>query len=362
MVVAVIMLLMSVASALSMVGPLRYNFYNSSCPKAEQVVRKTIEEIVFKDPTMGAAFLNMFFYDCFLQGCDASVLLDPLDDDVYEKRWKWAYLRAYDAVEAVCHGVVSCTDIVALAARDDRFAMRGLDIKDMVVLSGAHSFGISHCVDIQYRLYPSTLYPAGDSTMNTTYAARVREVCPSNLSSWVLGPTVNNNRVTDPNMLSNQYYSNVLTGQVLFKSDQMLMSHNATAAKVSFYAANLLAWKVRFTAALVKMGNIRVLTGTQGGGMAIVLTLLMFFVAPGLSGTMATTGPLRYQFYNSSCPKAEEVVRKTTQQIISEDPSKGAAFVYLFYEDCFIVLVIHQSSCYHLLVLSNLTLFRACVV
>ncbi|GJM94518.1 hypothetical protein PR202_ga11167 [Eleusine coracana subsp. coracana] len=284
MVVAVIMLLMSVASALSMVGPLRYNFYNSSCPKAEQVVRKTIEEIVFKDPTMGAAFLNMFFYDCFLQGCDASVLLDPLDDDVYEKRWKWAYLRAYDAVEeikttveAVCHGVVSCTDIVALAARDDRFAMRGLDIKDMVVLSGAHSFGISHCVDIQYRLYPSTLYPAGDSTMNTTYAARVREV--------------------------------------------------------------------RFTAALVKMGNIRVLTGTQGGGMAIVLTLLMFFVAPGLSGTMATTGPLRYQFYNSSCPKAEEVVRKTTQQIISEDPSKGAAFVYLFYEDCFIVLVIHQSSC-----------------
>lgn len=65
----VLMLLVWAAPALSvttMAGPLRYNFYNSSCPKAEQVVRKTTEEIISKNRTMGAALLNMFYYDCFI--------------------------------------------------------------------------------------------------------------------------------------------------------------------------------------------------------------------------------------------------------------------------------------------------------
>lgn len=223
-----------------------------------------------------------------------------------------AYMRTYGAVnqiktavEAICPGVVSCSDIIALAARDattvsggfsfpmptgrrdalvsvpnqdfdhysipdpywdvenliQAFASRGLDIDDLVVLSGAHSFGISQCGAVQKRLYPTT-----DTTMNSTYAAALKQVCTADLDlRWYrAGPDVNNNRVTDPNVLSNQYYSNVLTGQVLFKSDQTLMSRNDTAAKVAFYAANPLAWKVRFAAALVKMSKIHVLTGTQG--------------------------------------------------------------------------------------------------
>ncbi|TVU18012.1 hypothetical protein EJB05_34077, partial [Eragrostis curvula] len=307
----VLMLLMSAAPPLgakTMAGPLRYDFYKSSCPKAEQVVRKTTQEIILKNATMGAALLNMFVYDCFIEGCDASPLLAVRDDaDDFEVRWEYATLRAYDAVdeikaavEAVCPGVVSCADIIALAARDatsiaggftfamptgrrdsltsvpytyedsmpgslaslqfliDKFATKGLDIEDMVVLFGAHSFGMSHCEDVDRRLYPTV-----DPTMNATYAAALKEVCPPH--SWgALGPWINNNRVTDPNVLSNQYYNNVLTGQVLFKSDQALMSRNETAAKVAYYAANPLAWKVRFAAALVRMGNIKVLTGTQG--------------------------------------------------------------------------------------------------
>lgn len=203
------------------------------------------------------------------------------------------------AVEAVCPGVVSCADILALAARDattisggfsfpmptgrrdipivpssiedptvgpyenagyhiDVFAKRGLDIEDLVVLSAAHSFGRSHCIDVVDRLYPTQ-----DPTMNATYAAALKGACPP--QPWyVEGPVVNNNRVTDPNQLSNQYFSNVLTGQVLFKSDQSLMSRDDTAAKVAFYAGNPLAWKARFAVALVKMGNFHVLTGTQG--------------------------------------------------------------------------------------------------
>ncbi|TVU18016.1 hypothetical protein EJB05_34081, partial [Eragrostis curvula] len=299
----VLMLLILVAPALSgnmMSGPLRYDYYSSSCPKAEAVVRKTTGEIITKDPTMGAAFLMMFFFDCFTQGCDASLLLDQTEKDAWvEKSFMSSYLRAYGAVdeikaavEAVCPGVVSCADILALAARDsttisggfsfpmptgrrdamasimyydfehsvpdpysglqtliDSFAIRGLDVDDLVALSGAHSFGMSHCIGVVNRLYPTT-----DATMNATYAEELRKV----------GPLFNNNRVTDPNELSSQYYSNVLSGQVLFMSDQTLTSRNDTAAKVAFYAGNPLAWKVHFSAAMVKMSGLHVLTGTQG--------------------------------------------------------------------------------------------------
>lgn len=208
------------------------------------------------------------------------------------------------AVEAICPGIVSCSDIIALAARDatffsagfffsmptgrhdtlisiaehdipnrhmqveeliKSFAARGLDIDDLVVLSGAHSFGISHCRAVKDRLYPTV-----DTSMNATYAAALKEVFTPDLNysnngvEINNGPELNNNRVTDPNVLSNQYYKNILTRRVLFKSDQTLMNRNDTAEKVMFYAAKTLAWKVRFAAALVTMGGLQVLTGTQG--------------------------------------------------------------------------------------------------
>ncbi|TVU02686.1 hypothetical protein EJB05_51800, partial [Eragrostis curvula] len=322
MVVVVMMLLTFVAPALSgetIAGQLSYDFYSSSCPRAEEVIQKTTWEIISKDTNMGAALVKFFFLDCFVMGCDASLLLAVDDDNPdTEKSMLHQHGYAYDnvdnvnlyntvnkikeAVEAICPGVVSCADILALAARDsaaiaggfsfamptgrrdtprpfyyymdyhsdaphsyleafeliDSFAYRGLDIDDLVVLSGAHSFGIAHCGNFDSLLYPS-IHP----TMNATYAAELKKVCPWP-SPFEMGPIVNNNRVTDPNVLSNQYYSNVLTGQVLFWSDHMLMSRNDTAAKVAFYANNPLAWKVRFAAAMVKMGKIQVLTGTQG--------------------------------------------------------------------------------------------------
>jgi peroxidase len=75
---------------------------------------------------------------------------------------------------------------------------------------------------------------------------------------------INNNRVTDPNVLSNRFYSNLVTGQVLFVSDQQLMNRSDTAVKVSNNSADATTWMGQFAAALVKMGRIQVLTGTAG--------------------------------------------------------------------------------------------------
>ena len=94
-----------------------------------------------------------------------------------------------------------------------------------------------------------------------TLAAALVQACPRG------GPgstAVNNNAVTDPNVLSNQYYKNLATGEVMFTSDQTLTSSAATAKMVQDNAANPVAWMARFAGAMVKMGGIEVLTGTQG--------------------------------------------------------------------------------------------------
>ncbi|CAN6345185.1 unnamed protein product [Urochloa humidicola] len=216
-------------------------------------------------------------------------------------------LRGYDAVnkikaavESVCPGVVSCADILAFAVRDTavvsggfasfdmpsgrrdgvvsnffdmlqnipspilklqdlikNFAAKGLSVDDLVTLSGAHSFGQAHCSVFNGRLYPTV-----DPTMNATFAAALKTVCPPPSNGG--DPVVNNNRVTDPNVLSNQYYSNMVTGQVLFVSDQQLMNSTYTATKVANNSADAATWMGQFAAALVKMGGIQVLTGTTG--------------------------------------------------------------------------------------------------
>ncbi|XP_006654016.1 peroxidase 2-like [Oryza brachyantha] len=285
---------------------LQYGFYGSSCPKAEETVRNVVEGMIMNDPTMGAAFVRLFFHDCFVRGCDASILLDPTRSNRQTEKTAIP-LRGYDAVnkikaavEAVCPGVVSCSDILAFAARDsavvsgnfafampsgrrdglvssaldviqgipspafqlqdliDSFAAKGLTAGDLVILSGAHSFGLTHCSFVTSRLYPTV-----DPTMNATFAAALKKVCPPPAKGGG-GKAVSNNQVTDPNALSNQFFKNVATGQVMFTSDQTLTSRSDTAAMVADNAANPVAWMARFAAAMVKMGGIEVLTGNAG--------------------------------------------------------------------------------------------------
>jgi len=248
--------------------------------------------------------MNWFFFS--FQGCDASILLDQSNNNSQPEKLAIP-LRGYAevntikaAVEAVCPGVVSCADILAYAARDSAilsggfaFAMpggrrdgfvsnmndifgnlpapnmqvqdlitsfdkKGLNPTDLVALSGAHSFGQTHCSFVTPRLYPTV-----DTTMNATFAQGLKAVCPPP-SQGGGGTVLNNNRVTDPNKLSNQYYSNLATGQVMFTSDQTLTSSNTTNKMVQDNAANPIAWMARFAGAMVKMGGIQVLTGTQG--------------------------------------------------------------------------------------------------
>ncbi|XP_040378416.1 peroxidase 2-like [Oryza brachyantha] len=285
---------------------LELGYYKKSCPRVEAIVRDQVKKFVYKDAGVGAGLIRLVFHDCFVEGCDASVLLDPTPANPKPEKLSppnFPSLRGFDvidaakdAVERVCPGVVSCADIVAFAARDaayflsrmrvkinvpggrldgrrsldsdalnnlpppffnvnqliGAFAAKGLDAEDMVVLSGAHTVGRSHCSSfVSDRL-------AAPSDINGGFANFLKQRCPAGSD-----PTVNQDVVT-PNAFDNQYYKNVLSHKVLFTSDAALLTSPATAKMVSDNANIPGWWEDKFAKAFVKMASIGVKTGYQG--------------------------------------------------------------------------------------------------
>nr|XP_016502376.1 PREDICTED: peroxidase 3-like [Nicotiana tabacum] len=107
---------------------LQLNFYAKSCPKAEKIMQDYVQKHIPNAPSLAAALLRLHFHDCFVRGCDGSVLLN-FTSSTKNQTEKVAVpnqtLRGFSfidgvkkIVEAECPGVVSCADIVALVARD----------------------------------------------------------------------------------------------------------------------------------------------------------------------------------------------------------------------------------------------------
>jgi peroxidase len=138
------------------------------------------------------------------------------------------------------------------------FAAKGLDANDLVVLSGAHTVGRSHCSSFvgDGRLNAST------SDMNPALAASLRSQCPANPTA-ANDPTVVQDVVT-PGKLDSQYYKNVLNRNVLFTSDAALLKSGQTAAAVVRNAFVPGLWEQKFAKAMVKMASIEVKTGANG--------------------------------------------------------------------------------------------------
>ncbi|KQJ82616.1 peroxidase 72 [Brachypodium distachyon] len=288
-------------------------FYEHTCPQMQAVVGGIVAKEHAKDPRMAASLVRLHFHDCFVQGCDASVLLDDAHGRfTTEKRSNpnRDSLRGYEvideikaALEHACPGTVSCADIVAVAARDStvltggpgwevplgrrdsltaslsgsnnlipapndtlptiaaKFHNQGLDIVDLVALSGAHTIGDSRCVSFRQRLYNQNNDGRPDPTLNPAYAAELRGRCPKSGGDQTLF-------ALDPATqfrFDNQYYKNILAMNGLLNSDEVLLtqSHETMELVKSYAASNALFFE-HFARSMVKMGNISPLTGHSG--------------------------------------------------------------------------------------------------
>ncbi|CAF1905697.1 unnamed protein product [Brassica napus] len=114
---------------------LRVGFYSRSCPQAETIVRNLVRQRFGVDPTVTAALLRMHFHDCFVRGCDASLLIDSTNSE--KTAGPNGSVREFDLIdrikaqlEAACPSTVSCADIITLATRDS------------VALAGGPSYSI----------------------------------------------------------------------------------------------------------------------------------------------------------------------------------------------------------------------------
>ncbi|RDX79985.1 Peroxidase 16, partial [Mucuna pruriens] len=292
---------------------LQVDYYRNTCPNVESIVRSAVQMKLQQTFVTAPATLRLFFHDCFVRGCDASVILasrnntsekdNSLDLSLAGDGFD-TVIKAKAAVDSVpgCQNKVSCADILAMATRDvialtggpsyavelgrldgristkasvrhhlprpefklaqlnQMFASHGLTLTDLVALSGAHTIGFSHCSQFSKRIYNFRSKKSIDHTLNPAYAKQLQQVCPKNVDPRL---AIDLDPVT-PRTFDNQYYKNLQQGKGLLASDQALFTHKGSRGIVNLFASNNTAFEKAFVSAITKLGRIGIKTGKQG--------------------------------------------------------------------------------------------------
>ncbi|GLJ08908.1 hypothetical protein SUGI_0098390 [Cryptomeria japonica] len=284
------------------------NFYGAECTSLESTVKQAVQAKFQQTFVTIPATLRLFFHDCFVEGCDASVLIQSSGSNTAEKDDSDnlslagdgfdTVVKAKQAVEKVCPNLVSCADILALATRDvvglaggpsysvelgrrdglvsrasrvpgnlpkaefnldqlnSLFASKGLSQTDMVALSGAHTVGFSHCNQFANRIYGNSV----DSSIDPSYVTQLQQMCPQNVDPSI---AINMDPVT-PRTFDNVYYQNLQNGKGLFKSDEVLFTDSRSSSTVNNFASSTSSFDSAFINAMTKLGRVGVKTGNEG--------------------------------------------------------------------------------------------------
>ncbi|XP_010685990.2 peroxidase 44 [Beta vulgaris subsp. vulgaris] len=291
-------------------GQLKTGFYIGKCKtnNVEQVIFDIVSPAFDRDNTIVAALLRMQFHDCFVRGCDASLLLDGSTSE--KTAGANGSVRGYELIETCkanleqkCAGIVSCADIIVIATRVavfraqgkwysvetgrrdgvvssaaeassnlpgpsipvpnaiDLFRRRGLSATDMVLLiGGGHTVGIIHCNFFLDRLYNYQGTGRADSTINPSTLAFFQSRCPrSGSNNFVFADQTPGSEFK----VDKGFYQAIRQGKGVLEIDQRLASDSSTSSTVSRLSMTG-DFAFQFGGAMVRLGRVGVLTGTQG--------------------------------------------------------------------------------------------------
>ncbi|CAL5042596.1 unnamed protein product [Urochloa decumbens] len=278
---------------------LSFSYYDKTCPSAQHIVQSVMASRVAADQPTAPAVLRLFFHDCFVNGCDGSVLLDSTPSMDSEKDAEPNdSLRGFDVIDDIkahlehaCPGTVSCADVLALASRDavvllggpawnvelgrkdsrgadkdaaetklpspkenltvliDLFAEHGLDARDMAALSGAHTVGTARCRHYKDRVYGSE---GGADIIDPAFAVERRRTCQAG-GDDAMAPFDEQT----PMRFDNAYYKDLVARRGLLTSDQELYGRGGPLDQlVEMYSNDGEAFARDFAKAMVKMGRI----------------------------------------------------------------------------------------------------------
>ncbi|VAH39326.1 unnamed protein product [Triticum turgidum subsp. durum] len=307
--VVVLALVCAVQSSLSAAtaGGLSPDFHAVTCPPLEQIVAFHVGEAFKNDSGVAPALIRILFHDCFPQGCDGSVLIEgpgTEQDEIPNKTLRRVALDLIDRirmrVHSACSRTVSCADITVLATRESlvlaggprfevalgrrdsffpaspvqvgllpapfhpvdklikSFGDRGLNVTDLVALSGAHTFGVAHCPAFDDR------FKNGFDTnpaIDPKFATGLRNKCAKDTPEGTLKQNLD---VRTPDVFDNKYYFDLIARQGLFKSDQGLFDHPTTKRMATRFSLNQDAFFEQFARSMAKMVNMDLLTGDRG--------------------------------------------------------------------------------------------------
>lgn len=243
-----------------------------------------------------------------MQGCDASILLNHIGSErtAFESRT----LRGFQLIDDIkseleknCPKTVSCADILTAAARDATilaggpfwevpfgrkdgkisltkeanlvpqghenitsllqfFQQRGLDMLDLVTLSGSHTIGRSTCYSFMDRLYNFNGTKKPDPSLNIYYLNLLRKRCKGVMDLVHLD-------VITPRSFDTTYYTNLKRKVGLLSTDQLLYSDVRTAPFVEALATQPFLFDSQFSVSMVKLGNVQVLTRPNEGEIRV---------------------------------------------------------------------------------------------
>nr|BAK05617.1 predicted protein [Hordeum vulgare subsp. vulgare] len=256
---------------------LRPDYYAGVCPDLEGIVRDSVKRSMAKSPISAPATLRLFFHDCAVMGCDASVMIvSPTGDDYSLK--PEGFQTILDAKAAVdsdpqCRyksggpnytvelgrydGKISTTNNVTLPHGDDNldslnafFSTLGLSQTDMIALSGAHTLGAADCSFFQHRTRGK------DPSMNPSFDAQLQGTCSKQNFAFL-------DEVT-PVGFDNLYFQHLQNGRGLLGSDQVLYTDERSRGTVDYYASNQGIFFYDFSVAMTKLGRVGVKTAADG--------------------------------------------------------------------------------------------------
>ncbi|MCL7044635.1 hypothetical protein MKW94_014665 [Papaver nudicaule] len=286
------------------------DFYRDACPEAETTIRSTVIELFIKDRTIAPALIRLVFHDCFIEGCDGSVLLNATNGEAEKDQIPNQSLKGFDVIEqiksrieSVCPSIVSCSDILVLAAREsvylsggpfyplrtgrrdslssfpktaledipaptdpldsflEKFSRRNFSLGETVCLLGAHSNGEVHCNFIKDRFSNFNGTGLPDPTIEQEFLNRTRAKCELDPTAFV---DLRNEGAEQPGF-GTHYFQGLVQNFGVLPSDQELMNSEKTASWVRAYASNQFLFMNDFSRAMIKLSEIGVLTGPQSG-------------------------------------------------------------------------------------------------